>query len=805
VLPVVLAAVTLPIAGGMANTGQALAATVHSPVRDVAHTGHRKSVVTLRSLFGRPAEGFHPRLLLPGAAISHTRYPTSTAGGGAPQKSFTPAGSALVARGGRVVQFSGSLYADTAFPVMSLARQVNAFGTTQQAQPPDTQLAAGPQTLLEMVNDSVSVWSKSGQLIGSSSAYTFFGVPTGYDVTDPRVLFDTISGRWFASGFALDAAGDSQVYLAVSTTSDPTGGWTVYVVDSTAGVVTDQPTLGLDSVDVILTWNDFVSASFTGSEVWVIQKSAVIAGASSVPETTFGGANTPPRPAPAQALSASNVDWMVYNDADPTGSVQDQSYPALGVFAISGTPAASDVTLTGFYPQIYSMSPPPAPVQSGGSSNDSQDDDRILSAVWQNGVLWTDATDGCLPQGDTVERDCLRLVELSVSGTASPTVVQDFDVATAGDDLYYPATGLDQAGAMYAVFTVSSASSYPSVAVTSELPGASTLSGGTIQPGLADYQSSTPRWGDYSAAATDPVDPNVVWSTGEYATADGAWGTATAALSTSPQGPTVSGVNPTSGPAAGGTTVTISGGNFTGATAVEFGSTPASGFSVANATSMTAVAPATTSGGPVNVTVTTPYGTSAPSNADVFTYASPPSTAPTPTINVPALIYGDHAVTINGSAAPNATVILWQRTYGTPSYVQAATTTADSSGAYSFFRWQDIQRSYYVVSGGVTSVTKLLQIRVVVHAGVTSPSRGTIVVHVVTGPPQGGRDLRIYRINANNTLTPVFFGPLNSAGQIYVTLHNYPPGALEKFTAVVYAAPGLLNGASPAAGGFVHN
>ncbi|HVB27624.1 MAG TPA: hypothetical protein VNE21_06915, partial [Mycobacteriales bacterium] len=181
-----------------------------------------------------------------------------------------------------------------------------------------------------------------------------------------------------------------------------------------------------------------------------------------------------------------------------------------------------------------------------------------------------------------------------------------------------------------------------------------------------------------------------------------------------------------------------------------------------------------------------------------------PPACTNPTINLPPLINGDHAVLISGMAAPGATVVLFQRTYGTPNYVQAATVTADSSGAYSFTRWENIQRTYYTQVGSCLSPVKLIQVRVVVHAGVTSPSRGTLVIHVVTGPPQPGRDVRIYR-DTNGTLTPVFFGPLGAAGQIYVTLHGYPAGALEKFLAVVYAAPGLLNGASPLAGGFVHS
>ena len=81
--------------------------------------------------------------------------------------------------------------------------------------------------------------------------------------------------------------------------------------------------------------------------------------------------------------------------------------------------------------------------------------------------------------------------------------------------------------------------------------------------------------------------------------------------------PTVTGLNPNSGPAAGGTLVTITGTSFTGATVVDFGTTAATDLTVVNDTSITADSPAGT--GTVDVTVTTPAGTSPTSPADEFT------------------------------------------------------------------------------------------------------------------------------------------------------------------------------------------
>jgi hypothetical protein len=92
-------------------------------------------------------------------------------------------------------------------------------------------------------------------------------------------------------------------------------------------------------------------------------------------------------------------------------------------------------------------------------------------------------------------------------------------------------------------------------------------------------------------------------------------------LSITVPSPSVTGISPTTGTTAGGTTVTISGTNFTGATAVNFGSLAATSFSVnSNGTSITAVSPAGVAG-TVHVTVTTTNGTSTTSSADQFTYA----------------------------------------------------------------------------------------------------------------------------------------------------------------------------------------
>jgi alpha-tubulin suppressor-like RCC1 family protein len=83
--------------------------------------------------------------------------------------------------------------------------------------------------------------------------------------------------------------------------------------------------------------------------------------------------------------------------------------------------------------------------------------------------------------------------------------------------------------------------------------------------------------------------------------------------------PAVKKVSPKKGSELGGTTVTISGTNLSGVTAVKFGSTNATSFKVNSQTSLTAVSPAHAAG-KVDVTVSGPNGTSAVSGKDRFTY-----------------------------------------------------------------------------------------------------------------------------------------------------------------------------------------
>ena len=124
-------------------------------------------------------------------------------------------------------------------------------------------------------------------------------------------------------------------------------------------------------------------------------------------------------------------------------------------------------------------------------------------------------------------------------------------------------------------------------------------------------------------------------------------------------GPGITSFTPVRGPV--GTVVTITGTNFTGATAVAFNGTAASAFTVVSATSLTAtVAAGSTSG---LLTVTTPLGTA--NSATPFLVGSPPTITSFTPVSGPVAttvtltgtnFLGATLVTLNGAPVPTFTV-----------------------------------------------------------------------------------------------------------------------------------------------------
>ena len=116
--------------------------------------------------------------------------------------------------------------------------------------------------------------------------------------------------------------------------------------------------------------------------------------------------------------------------------------------------------------------------------------------------------------------------------------------------------------------------------------------------------------------------------------------------------PTITSISPVTGSAAGGTTITITGTDLTGATAVTIGGVAASSFNVVNSTTITAVTPAHAASA-ASVLVTTATGTNVANS--LFTYAAAPTvTSISPTTGSTS---GGTAITITGTNFTGATAV----------------------------------------------------------------------------------------------------------------------------------------------------
>ncbi|MGP8235079.1 MAG: beta strand repeat-containing protein, partial [Limisphaerales bacterium] len=196
--------------------------------------------------------------------------------------------------------------------------------------------------------------------------------------------------------------------------------------------------------------------------------------------------------------------------------------------------------------------------------------------------------------------------------------------------------------------------------------GATVRFGTTVATGVTVVNSTT-------ITATSPTGPGLVDVTVTVGSQTSA--TSPADQFTYLQAPTVTGISPTVGPAAGGTSVTIAGTSFTGATTVKFGTAVATSLTVVSPTQITAISPA--GAGTADVTVTAGGQTSATSAADQFTY-TPNVTGISPASGV---TLGDTFVTITGTGFATGATVMFGATAATSVTVANPTTITAVSPA----------------------------------------------------------------------------------------------------------------------------
>jgi hypothetical protein len=174
---------------------------------------------------------------------------------------------------------------------------------------------------------------------------------------------------------------------------------------------------------------------------------------------------------------------------------------------------------------------------------------------------------------------------------------------------------------------------------------------GSIAAGSFTFVSDTSVLATSPAESAGTVDVTVTTTAGTSQTSS-----ADRFTFTSPTAPQVTSVSPTSGGTAGGTAVTITGVNLTGATSVSFGSVAATSFTVNSDTQIVAVSPPEDVG-TVDITVTTPAGTSGLNSGDRFTYTNPLAPVVTSVSPNSGPTSGGTAVYIGGSKFTGATAV----------------------------------------------------------------------------------------------------------------------------------------------------
>ena len=453
-----------------------------------------------------------------------------------------------------------------------------AFANSQfTVEPPDQALCVGNGFVLEGVNLAFAVYDTRGNLLaGPTPLNQFFHLHPavirsnppvfGEFTSDPKCLYDSASGRWFATVTETDTDGfTSHVMIAVSTSSDPTGTFNVYAIDVTLdgdsgfcsffGCFADQPLIGTDANGFYVSTNAF-SFFFEGAQLYALSKKNLING-TGVTGVHFSGLSG--------AIPGIEVAFTLQPANSPPGDRGEpgtqyflQAQRALGiergliVWAIGNTAAlnADPLRITIDFRQIDSQQyafPIPSrqkagPTPFGETDNElgdlenlNADDHRLQQVMFSRGQLYAALTTSARTPGNPL-RNASAWFVVSVSNAAGLYAsVARQGYLGAGPDIFvmYPSLGVNARGKATMVFTYSGGSSaFPSVGYWPL--GSAKLhvlaSGSAPEDGFSGYFSfpAWSRWGDYSAAVVDAR--GHLWVASEYIndsprTVDANWAT----------------------------------------------------------------------------------------------------------------------------------------------------------------------------------------------------------------------------------------------------------------------------------------
>jgi hypothetical protein len=385
--------------------------------------------------------------------------------------------------------------------------------------PPDTDGAVGPDHIVELINGSYAVYTKTGGFVTASGLDDFWkaaGVtPSGLyppvNSFDPRVVYDTGTKRWFAS--ALDGGSPTNNFLlAVSNSSDPTKGWKGFSIDGAPdGRFTDFDTLGHNNDQVYLASNNF-GASDVNTMIVAVPKASLLAG--NIDNVTKRFEN----------LNPDTTGYAIQPLIDPKTSgtellYSDYNTPA-GFFKRSQlltTDSTPTLNTAGQLIPVTAYDLPPVGTQSGGTNNIDTGDNRFGSSVVRggDGMVW--GVQSVLYNGHAA----LRWFQIDPDKNV---ILQQGLIAKDGFDYYYGSIAVNSKGCVVIGFSGSSANTFISayavegttIAGVTTFGEALLLKAGTHSYDV-DFGSGLNRWGDYSVTVLDSENENIFWTFQEWA------------------------------------------------------------------------------------------------------------------------------------------------------------------------------------------------------------------------------------------------------------------------------------------------
>ncbi|MDQ2701875.1 MAG: IPT/TIG domain-containing protein [Pseudomonadota bacterium] len=394
----------------------------------------------------------------------------------------------------------------------------------------------------------------------------------------------------------------------------------------------------------------------------------------------------------------------------------------------------------------------------------------------------------------TVDSD----TQITATTPAHAAGAADVDVTTSG--------GTDIAAAAFTFVT-------PAPTITNVAPTTGTTLGGAsvVITGTNLTDATAVSFGGTAAISyTVDSDTQITATTPAHAagaadvgvTTPGGTATAAGAYTFVTPAPTITNVAPANGTTLGGTVVVLTGANFTGASAVSFGGTAATAFTVDSDTKITATTPIHAAGA-TDVAATTAGGTATAINAYTFVTPAPTITSVAPTTGTTlggtrvvitgTNLTGATAVSFGGTAAISYTVDSdTQITAITPAHAAgaadvAATTpggTATAAGAFTF-----VTPAPTITNVAPTSGTTL---------GGTSVVITGINLTGATAVSFGGTAATIFTVDSDTQITATT--PAHGAGAVDVAVTT-PGGAAMAAGAFSFQVPApTITGLSPASG-----